>query len=65
LMLRDTDETRLLQRLATVLEHYPTNAPTMPQDGFCQKHGVQMTLHEKDGRRWHAHRTSDGFCKGR
>ena len=74
LTLRDTDETRLLQRLAAVLKQYPLPAPPATQDrpqgqgkGWCSKHNVQMKLnHGQDGRSWYSHRTDEGrWCKGR
>src|SRR5262245_24202524 len=72
LTLRDTDETRLLQRLAAVLQQYPLPAPPATQDrpqgqGWCSTHNVQMKLnHGQDGRSWYSHRTDDGrWCKGR
>jgi hypothetical protein len=34
--------------------------------GWCQKHGVEMTLNQKEGRSWWSHKTPDGrWCKGR
>jgi hypothetical protein len=71
LTLRDTDETRLLQRLAAVLQQYPVSAPPATQgptqdEGWCQKHGVPMTQTTKNGRSWFSHRTAEGtWCKGR
>jgi hypothetical protein len=69
LTLRDTDESRLLARLQTVLERFPVpEAPRTPAstpDGFCAIHGVQMKESTKDGRSWFSHRTADGWCKGR
>jgi hypothetical protein len=65
LTLRDTDETRLLQRLQAVLAQYPL-PPSQPQgEGWCAKHGVQMTQTTKDGRSWWSHKTDQGWCKGR
>lgn len=70
LTLRDNDETRLLQRLQTVLAQYPAPAPT-PQassqgkeKGWCPRHQVAMPLNQKDGRSWHSHKTDQGWCKG-
>ena len=73
LTLRDTDEGRLLQRLAVVLQQYPVPQPapqasSQPQGqgaGWCSKHGLQMQQNEKQGRRWWSHQTPDGWCKGR
>jgi hypothetical protein len=73
LTLRDSDEARLLKRLQTVLAQYPVEqkpaSPPQPQGqgkGWCAKHGLQMTLNQKEGRSWWSHRLSDGnYCKGR
>jgi hypothetical protein len=71
--LRDTDETRLLQRLRALLKQYP--APAQPErtqgprqgqgKGWCSKHNVQMKQTTKDDWTWWSHRTADGWCKGR
>jgi len=78
--LRDTDEQRLLARLAAVLRQYPVlpsasaeNQRSAPgetrgdkgQPGWCQIHACAMHVNEKDGRTWYSHRTDDGWCKGR
>ena len=72
--LRDTNEQRLLARLAAVLRQYPAPAAPQPaprpqgQDqGWCAIHNVAMQLNEKDGRTWFSHRNpdGDGWCKGR
>jgi hypothetical protein len=42
----------------------PTQSTGQPE-GWCSKHGVQMTLNHKDGRSWWSHRTAEGWCKGR
>ena len=67
--LRDTDETRLLQRLTTLLQQYPVaQAPTassIPAEGWCARHQIQMTLNQKQGRSWYSHSTDQGWCKGR
>jgi hypothetical protein len=72
--LRDTDETRLLQRLAALLKQYPApqpkapaaSQPTQGQDqSWCRKHGVAMKQTTKEGRSWWSHRTDQGWCKGR
>ena len=78
LTLRDTDETRLLQRLAAVLQQYPApQASTTPQRpreagpvqeiGWCKKHGVEMTLNHKDNRQWWSHydQAAGRWCKGK
>lgn len=71
--LRDTDETRLLGRLAALLKHYPlpetVQAPpqhTTPQPGWCARHGVPMVQNQKAGRFWYSHRLPNGtWCKGK
>jgi hypothetical protein len=70
LTLRDSDESRLLARLETILQRFPlvvtpTDTPARP-DGWCARHGAAMKLnHGKDGRQWYSHKTADGWCKGR
>jgi hypothetical protein len=76
LTLRDSDEGRLLERLATVLRQYPaepaqsdrkgikTSGETSDQ-GWCRAHQVPMTQSHKNGRSWYSHRTDQGWCKGR
>jgi hypothetical protein len=70
--LRDTNEQRMLERLAAVLKAYPapqatqSPAPSQGQEGYCGKHQVQMKLNEKNGQRWYSHRLPEGgYCKGR
>jgi len=76
--LRDTDEARLLIRLEELLQRYPLPPPAAPrgprsreagpgqESGWCQHHGVEMTLNNKQGRQWWSHRTADGrWCKGK
>jgi hypothetical protein len=73
LTLRDHDEVRLLARLEEVLQRFPAPAqterplgPTPRAEGWCSKHGVQMTLNTKEGRSWYSHRMAEGeFCKGK
>ena len=78
LTLRDTDEVRLLARLEEVLQRYPPPPPAsqgasprrpevtgVQEVGWCHKHGVEMTLNQKDGRSWWSHRTAAGWCKGK
>ena len=42
----------------------PTQSTEQPE-GWCSKHGVQMTQNHKDGRSWWSHKTAEGWCKGR
>jgi hypothetical protein len=76
LTLRDTDETRLLQRLQAVLAQHPLPQPAPPAQlspqqhnalaqhqavtGWCKAHHVAMKENEKDGRRWFSHRLPEG-----
>jgi hypothetical protein len=63
--LRGQDEREVLARLEAVLVQYPLEAPRT-QEGWCAKHGVQMTWNEgKEGRKgWFSHKTDQGWCKG-
>jgi hypothetical protein len=76
--LRDTDEVRLLERLAAVLRQSPDFPPSAGKKGmkssgetsdkgWCAIHNCAMKLNEKDGRTWYSHRSPDGngWCKGR
>jgi len=76
--LRDTDEQRLLERLATVLRQYPvlptqndkkgiTRSGETAEQGWCQIHNCAMQENHKDGRTWFSHRdpACEGWCKGR
>jgi hypothetical protein len=71
LTLRDTDETRLLARLAAVLAQYPVPQPMVetarPGEGYCAVHNVQMKWNEgRDGKKgWWSHRVDDTWCKGK
>ena len=80
LTLRDHDEVHLLARLEELLQRYPAPPPPpasqgasprrpevtgVQEVGWCHKHGVEMTLNQKDGRSWWSHRTAAGWCKGK
>ena len=66
LTLRDSDEGRLLARLAAILQQFPVAATPADDTPHCQKHGVPLELqHGKDGGTWYSHKTADGWCKGR
>ena len=68
LTLRDHDETRLLVRLAAILQCFLVEpAPVTAQsEGWCQKHGVEMRQSSKNGRTWFSHRLETGtWCKGK
>jgi hypothetical protein len=67
LTLRDTDEWKLLARLAEVLERFPQTPaqPPSQEQGWCAIHQVPMKQTTKNGRSWYSHRTEQGWCKGR
>lgn len=73
--LRDSDEQRMLARLAVLLQQYPAPQPP-PQassqgqgedTAWCAVHNTALHLnHGKDGRTWYSHKLPEGgFCKGR
>jgi len=67
--LRDSDEERLLSRLAALLRRFPVEevdepgqqAPASPQEGWCATHQTQMKRREWGG---YSHKAADGWCKG-
>lgn len=67
--LRDTDETRLIERLTALLAQYPVEQSASQEhtpEGWCQVHQVQMRRNEKDGRSWYSHQAPEGgWCKGK
>lgn len=67
--LRDTDEGRLVERLAALLARFPVEAPTAPpatsDQGWCSVHSLPMRLNEKEGRTWYSHKVGDTWCKGK
>jgi hypothetical protein len=70
--LRDTDETRLVQRLTALLSQYPlpekaeaSSAPARQPEEWCPVHQVQTRQTSKDGRSWYSHKTEEGWCKGK
>ncbi len=61
--LRDTDETRLLARLETLLQRFPiVEEPKehTQKEGWCHKHNVQMKLNHGKRGSWWSHKTVDG-----
>src|SRR5262249_41779643 len=75
--LRDSDEQRLLARLATLLRQFPLGQPpTQPpaqgttqltgdESPYCHVHRVALQRFSRDGRVWYSHKTADGrWCKG-
>lgn len=76
--LRDTDETRLLARLATLLQQYPVAEPPTPpptqgtgsttpdENPYCHMHKAVLKKFTKDGRTWYSHKTPQGqWCRGK
>jgi hypothetical protein len=67
--LRDSDETRLLARLAALLQRFPSTAEPVQEpeapEGWCEKHGVQMKQRQGQYGTWWSHQTAQGWCKGR
>lgn len=43
----------------------PAARPAQPAEGWCAKHGLQMTQTSKEGRSWYSHKTAEGWCKGK
>jgi hypothetical protein len=64
--LRDSDETRLLQRLESLQTRFPAEdeAEPEPLEGWCGKHSVQMTQHHNKKGSWWSHKTAEGWCHG-
>src|SRR4029453_9714197 len=61
--LRDTDETRLLARLETLLQRFPVvEEPKEPtqKEGWCYKHNVQMKLNHGKRGSWWSHKLPNG-----
>src|SRR5262249_41735474 len=61
--LRDTDETRLLARLETLLQRFPVvEEPKehVPQEGWCSEHNAKMKLHHGKRGTWWSHKLSNG-----
>src|SRR6266705_3163000 len=61
--LRDTDETRLLARLETLLQRFPVveePKESAQKEGWCYKHNVQMKLNHGKRGSWWSHKTVDG-----
>src|SRR5262245_24710687 len=66
--LRDTDETKLLARLETLLQRFPVvEEPREPvqKEGWCHKHNVQMKLNHGKRGSWWSHKTADGWCNNK
>ncbi len=67
LTLRDTDETRLLARLTSILAQYPPTAVEheAATAHVCPMHQVPMRQTQKNGRSWWSHRHEGQWCKGK
>jgi hypothetical protein len=65
--LRDSDETRLLQRLEALLTRFPAeDEPEQePPEGWCPVHQCQMTQHHNAKASWWSHKLDNGkWCHG-
>jgi hypothetical protein len=61
--LRDTDETRLLARLETLLQRFPVveePKESAQKEGWCYKHNVQMKLNHGKKGSWWSHKLPNG-----
>src|SRR5262245_32216466 len=61
--LRDTDETRLLARLETLLQRFPVveePKESVQKEGWCYKHNVQMKLNHGKRGSWWSHKLPNG-----
>jgi hypothetical protein len=61
--LRDTDETRLLARLETLLQRFPVveePKESAQKEGWCYKHNVQMKLNHGKRGSWWSHKLPNG-----
>jgi hypothetical protein len=67
--LRDTDETKLLARLQTLLAQFPVGQASSPSPDrgkeWCPIHNVQMQRHENAKGVWYSHYIDGAHCKGR
>lgn len=67
--LRDTDETRLLARLETLLQQFPVveePKESAQKEGWCYKHNVQMKLNHGKRGSWWSHKLPDGqWCNNK
>jgi hypothetical protein len=66
--LRDTDETKLLARLETLLQRFPVDEEPKElaqKEGWCYKHNVQMRLNHGKRGTWWSHKTADGWCNNK
>jgi hypothetical protein len=67
LTLRDSDEQRLLARLEQLLQRFPAADAAAPEspEGWCSKHGTQMTRHSNAKGSWWSHHLDTGkWCHG-
>src|SRR5215472_6393272 len=61
--LRDTDETRLLARLETLLQRFPVveePKENVQQEGWCSDHNAKMKLHHGKRGTWWSHKLPNG-----
>jgi len=67
--LRDTDEQRMLTRLAALLAQYPAAQASGEGDQtdaapICPVHHVTMRPHTKHGETWYSHKHHGQWCRG-
>jgi len=69
--LRGVDFASVKAQVEQASEWLKVQAPAQPPtqrtehpEGWCSKHGVQMTQNHKNGRSWWSHKTTAGWCKG-
>src|SRR5215470_15511992 len=67
LTLRDSDEKRLLVRLADVLAEFPQEAPSVVnhEDHLCPIHHVPMPERQGKYGKFRSHKTQSGWCTGK
>jgi hypothetical protein len=67
--LRDTDESKLLARLETLLQRFPVieePKESAQKEGWCYKHNVQMKLNHGKRGSWWSHKLPNGqWCNQR
>jgi hypothetical protein len=66
--LRGVDFTSVKAQVEAASEWLKVQVPvqgTEQAEGWCARHGVQMTQNHKDGHSWWSHKTATGWCKGK
>src|SRR5215510_8828653 len=66
LTLRDSDEKRLLVRLAEILIQFPQEAPSVDHENhLCPIHHVPMPERQGKHGKFRSHKTQSGWCTGK